>query len=453
MQKLKTGIILLAVLLFACEGPMVTGTGGGGVPSIPPEARSAVAGQDAAFSVPDTGTTYQWQHDGVDIGLNSPSLVLPTVRAEDAGTYSVTTTSAAAAAAATSFSYSLDVQTARAQSVLVIGGYHGNYVATTSVDKYDPTTNSWTSAASMHAARAFHTCTRLFDGRVLVAGGVTGKDPVTGNAIVTNTAELYNPVTDTWSDAAGMKYERFQHTATLLANGKVLVAGGGVLWAELYDPVADKWNDAGTMNAMRGAHTATVLRNGKVLVAGGKDQSSAELYDPCRNTWTPTRQDMTAVRGWHTATLLYNGKVLVTGGYQSTNVIVNKSAELYDAVTDTWTGVADMAETRCQHSAVLLPDGKVLVTAGVNTSALKSSELYDPVKNEWTSGGDISQYRIINSALMLLASKKVLIGSGGGLEWTYFDIYDPASSPPWSTGEANSSTEDRNYPALVLINN
>ena len=112
------------------------------------------------------------------------------------------------------------------------------------------------------------------------------------------------------------------HTATLLPNGKVLVAGGyngGALTsAELYDPASGTWTATGSLNTARYDHTATLLPNGKVLVAGGisngSDLTSAELYDPASGTWTATGSLNTA-RYEHTATLLPNGKVLVAGGY------------------------------------------------------------------------------------------------------------------------------------------
>ena len=112
-----------------------------------------------------------------------------------------------------------------------------------------------------------------------------------------------------------------EHTATLLPNGKVLVAGGynsGYLTsAELYDPASGSWSATGSLNTARQAHTATLLPNGKVLVAGGDNGSgyltSAELYDPASGSWSATGSLNTA-RYFHTATLLPNGKVLVAGG-------------------------------------------------------------------------------------------------------------------------------------------
>ena len=133
----------------------------------------------------------------------------------------------------------------------------------------------------------------------------------------------------------------------------------------------------------RYAHTATLLSNGKVLVAGGYNfasswLSSAELYDPASGTWTNTGS-MAAGRYAHTATLLPNGKVLVTGGINWSAGGCLSSAELYDPASGTWTVTGPLITGRDAHTATLLPDGQVLVAGGINWSGgyLSSSELYD----------------------------------------------------------------------------
>lgn len=177
-----------------------------------------------------------------------------------------------------------------------------------------------------------------------------------------------------FSTISPMESGRFNHTATLLLNGKVLVTGGAGQWsntgqlssAEWFDPVAWRWSQAGAMNTARDIHTATLLSNGKVLVAGGRNASgqisSAELFDPNTRTWIATGAMGTA-RHSHTATLLSNGKVLVTGGQGPGNGRLF-SAELFDPVTGIWTTTSPMNEARHAHTATLLPNGKVLVTAG-----------------------------------------------------------------------------------------
>jgi hypothetical protein len=175
-----------------------------------------------------------------------------------------------------------------------------------------PTLLPWIgSSASMNTARAYHTATLLANGKVLVTGGVNGSGPL-------SSAELYDPASNSWSAAGTMSAAREEHTATLLPDGKVLVTGGetssgaALSSAELYDPASNSWSAAAPMSVAREEHTATLLANGKVLVAGGTPGTSAQLYDPGTNTWS-FAASMSTLRYFHTAMLLGNGKILVTG--------------------------------------------------------------------------------------------------------------------------------------------
>jgi hypothetical protein len=170
----------------------------------------------------------------------------------------------------------------------------------------------------MNTARSVFTATLLADGRVLVAGGTSGS-PLAA-------AELYDAATGRWTPTAPMLAARLTHTAVLLADGKVLVAGGNggasgggsLATAERYDPATGAWSATGAMNTGRTAATATSLPEGQVLVAGGYDSSglalaSTELYDPVSSQWTGTGA-MRGARYFHTATLLPDGNVLLAGG-------------------------------------------------------------------------------------------------------------------------------------------
>jgi Galactose oxidase, central domain len=190
-----------------------------------------------------------------------------------------------------------------------------------------------------------------------------------------------------FEETGSLATARDDHTATLLPNGKVLVAGGsnnnGVNFAsaELYDPATGTWTKTGSLTAGRTRHTATLLPNGKVLVAGGYDVfgnpfASAELYDPASGTWTETGSLATR-RSLHTATLLPNGKVLVAGGYGLFGDHYLTSAELYDPASGTWTATGSLNMARYNHTATLLPNGKVLVAGGLAGGYLASAELYD----------------------------------------------------------------------------
>src|SRR6266550_2999128 len=171
----------------------------------------------------------------------------------------------------------------------------------------------------------------------------------------------------TFGNTGSLNIARESHTATLLPNGKVLVAGGrtgaGVLSsAELYDPASGTWSATGSLNTARRFHTATLLPNGKVLVAGGAILPSEELYDPASGAWSPTGSLITG-RCRHTATLLPNGKVLVAGG-QGTGGVILSSAEVYDPASGTWSATGSLNTARWFHTATLLPNGKMLVAGG-----------------------------------------------------------------------------------------
>jgi N-acetylneuraminic acid mutarotase len=223
---------------------------------------------------------------------------------------------------------------------------------------------AWFATGSLTRGRFEHTATLLPSGQVLV---------VAGNAY---SAEIYDPATGTWS-AGGPFATQAGQTATLLASGKVLVAGGyvgddscgctiGVKSADLYDPDTGTWTATGLLNTPRSSHTATLLPSGQVLVAGGYNPlslESAELYDPQANTWTATVA-MYEPRALHTATLLPSGKVLVAGGLDAYSGQFLAGAELYDPQARTWTATVAMYEPRAMHTATLLPTGTVLVAGG-----------------------------------------------------------------------------------------
>jgi hypothetical protein len=281
--------------------------------------------------------------------------------------------------------------------------------------------------------RTGQTATLLASGKILTAGGG-------GSAA----AHLYDPASNTWSAAGSMGTGRGGHTATLLPNGKVLVAGGGSASAELYDPSTDTWSAAGNMATLRSCHTATLLAGGKVLVAGGDNRgnllSSAELYDPAANSWS-SAGSMSGNRENHTATLLPNGKVLVAGGFLDypgsgpgtgfSYVLSVASAALYDPATNSWSVAASMQHSRVDFTATLLASGKVLVVGGDGNIAgqslsLPSAELYDPATDTWSAAGSMTVNRQQHSAT-LLPSGKVLVAAGGSYYYAYNPDIDPSA--------------------------
>jgi hypothetical protein len=309
--------------------------------------------------------------------------------------------------------------------VLVAGGNNtGTYLS--SAELYDSATGTWSTTGSMATARYLHTATLLPNGKVLVAGGYGGG--------CSNSAELYDPAAGTWSSTGNLATARESHTATLLPNGKILVAGGDncamvspyLKSAELYDPGTGTWSSTGNLNTERRQQTATLLPNGKVLISGGFNNSylGAEQYDPALGTWVIVNTGV-LTRIFHTATLLPNGKVLVAAGYG--NGGYETSVQLYDPATASWSSTTSLNNALRQQTATLLPNGKVLLAAGRDFSGpLSTAQLFDPTNFTWSDTASLTTARYAHTATLLPNGKVLLVGGyNGSSSLSSAELYDP----------------------------
>jgi len=318
--------------------------------------------------------------------------------------------------------------------VLVAGG--NSYITTNEI--YDPVLNQWTAGGNLSIARIGHSATLLPNGQVLVLGGRYSFGP----ALETTRAELYDPATGRWRMASTTRIGRNGHTATLLQDGTLLVAGGDVGFAtttaELYSAATGQWSDTGNMSTTRFGHTATLLADGRVLVAGGSALvKTAEIYDPATGEWGatgPMEEQHTA----GTATLLPDGRVLVLGvlsyggiPYPPPGFLDLPSTEIYSATTNTWEAGAPMSIPRWGHTATMLPDGKLIIIGGYSWygQALANVEIFDSASNRWYAARPLASPRA-NHTATLLADGTILVVGGddtGGAANTA-ERYNPADA-------------------------
>jgi len=352
--------------------------------------------------------------------------------------------------------------------VLVVGGYKCNYNFFTdcilaSAELYAPSTGTFASTGSMTTARTYHTATLLPNNKVLVTGGYLD------GSTTSDSAELYDSVTGAFTPTATMMTARFSHTATLLLDGTVLVTGGGTDWsnsgqlalAEVYNPSVGAFVSTSSMITARRDHTATLLPDGKVLVAGGFGFGgsylvSAELYDPSTGQFDATGSMITS-RMEHTATLLPDGKVLVAGGYGIDGYLA--SAELYDSSSGTFFPTGNMAVARVGHRATLLSSGKVLIVGGFSPAGgrINSAEVYDPSTGIFTLTGTMTIGRTQPTATLLLDGRVLVTGGGndeipGDACLASAELYTIGEAPPPSDAPIARASDMSGQPNVMYPN-
>jgi hypothetical protein len=290
---------------------------------------------------------------------------------------------------------------------------------------------------------------RIASTLVLIASGLVAGPPVPAHCQSVQRAETASEAQQTqstWVPTGDLNTARFGHTATLLSNGKVLVAGGAgadngsiLDSAELYDPAKGKWTFTGRLTAAHAGHTATLLPSGQVLIVGGAHTvnglSAAELYDPDTGIWRPTASPITN-RFDHTATLLGNGWVLVIGG---ASYGFEQYSALFDSTRDSWIGTHGLRTPRALHQATLLQDGRVLVTGGSSDAdesiPLATSEISGD-EGSWSNTGRLNFGRNIHTATLLTNGMVLVAGKP-----TAAELFDPSTGQWRITGSLGASRE------------
>jgi hypothetical protein len=294
----------------------------------------------------------------------------------------------------------------------------------------DAHVGSITASAPMLEPRSGHSATLLRDGRVLIAGGMRR------NQDFYRSAEIFDPATNKFESTGSMTETRVSHIAVLLQSGKVLIAGGWIgtettATAELYDPATRTFTSIGSMTTKRARPTATLLDNGDVLIAGGQDRdgfsnslSSAEIFHAKTLKFSPVGS-MHQARIAHTATLLNDGRVLIAGGRGEG---VTAHAEIFDPKTNSFSETGSLATARYKATAARMADGRVLIAGGSDerdwTGTLRSAEIYDRRTGKFSATAAMGNARFkLPDEAVRLANGDVLV-AGGSRE---VELYRPES--------------------------
>ena len=278
----------------------------------------------------------------------------------------------------------------------------------------------------------------------------------------------------TWDEVNSLTHPRANHSATLLPDQRLLIAGGTdgtdvVKFAETYDRKTDLWFDTFPMKTPRSHHTATLLPNGNVLVAGGFTTaagtgatSTAEIFYPNTNTWVETGS-MISSRSFHTSVVLPDGNVMVVGGFTEGSYL--ETAEVYYSTMHVWVPLASMDTKRAQYTISMLRNGRVLVSGGVNAtgvlgdsaaSGIRGNEIYNYNTNTWSAAAPMTDPRHSHTATVLQDGQALMAGGNDGFgEISRAELYDPLTNT-WtqtSTNGNNMLTGRLNHTATLIPNN
>ncbi len=312
--------------------------------------------------------------------------------------------------------------------VLVVAGQNADGTLDTS-EIYDPILNSWQAGPVISGGRTGHTATLLSDGKVLLASGLTAFSP----SPPTLPGLLYDPSDGNWHSTTGSMDVRTGHSATLLDNGKVLVAGGWNGWpmnsAKLFDTTNGTFSNAAPMSTPRFEHAAAKLPDGRVLIVGGSiggsgtiSTGSAELFDPDTDSWAPAPSLVFARRAPATVVLL-DGKILIVGGVVGNDTVAE--SEIYDPESNSWAPTGALSSGRVYLTATLLPDGSVLAAGGFGpTGPSSTSEVYNPVSGQWADAGTMLEARSQHTATFLPDGHVLVLGGAASEYLRSANLYD-----------------------------
>lgn len=297
-------------------------------------------------------------------------------------------------------------------NILAIAGrIDNNYTQTQTCEIYNATTGTWSATGALSTVRFDYTATVLPNGKVLVIGGRSSTTPNTSNWVDLNSAEIFDPGTGLWTTTSPMSLGRAYHTATLLANGNVLVVGGASRYpiaidpfnsSEIYNPTTNIWSKAADVlstTRFSSVHTATVITGGNIIIIGGIGTSSSsgfpltiESYDSVADSWS-NAGSLPNGRYVHTSSLLSDGRILLAGGYEITGTLSSlaTTCSVYSPDTKIVAPAAAMNAARVNHTTTILPSGNVFTCGGDGTSTiLSSSEIftYDLTPTFTTSPSD-----------------------------------------------------------------
>lgn len=314
--------------------------------------------------------------------------------------------------------------------VIVVGGsdYGGSPGVDATVEIWDPASGRWSFGRGLGAPRVSHTATLLADGRVLVAGGMNGAELGSlwslpdGAAAGLSAFEVWDPATSLWTSGGEMVVGRFDHSAILLADGRVLIAGGrkevrsgsrALDDAEVWIPGAGA-RSTGRLPRPVASPASVRLADGRALLVDGE---GSFLWDPTTGEWSDAGR-LRLPREGYSVTSLSDGRALVAGGSECDSCGASASVEIWDPVTMSWSVGAAMGSGRRGHAAALLGDGRVLVAGGQGGGAVAkgerfvmSAEVWDPSTGRWSPAGHLRTGRS-DPRMALLPGGGVFIAGG-----------------------------------------